>query len=125
METIIRIKTSWEGDCSDYVLEQKITIEGDSLEDFIGELKKELFKDYPIGITIHRDYFVDSFSNPELFSQFYDELVLCLCQIDYFDLTIDDDLKSYLNQNQLKHHETGNDYDYGGDIYESRFPEKK
>jgi len=125
METIIRIKTSWGVDSSDYVLEQKITIEGDSIENFIGELKNELFKDYPIGITIHRDYFVDNFSNPELFSQFYDELVLCLGQIDYFDLTIDDDLKSYLNQNQLKHHENGKDYDYGYGIYESRFPEKK
>lgn len=122
----MKVRTSWGMTNSDYVLEQTITVNGESVLELIYELDRELFKDYPDYVSmIHREFSLESFSNPELLHQLYDELVFYIGQIDYYDLIIGEDLKLHLNETQLRSHESGNDYNYGESIFETRFEENK
>ena len=126
MKTTIKVRTSWGMTNSDLVLEQVITVEGESVLELIYELDCELFKDYPNDATmLYREYFIESFSNPEIFHLFYDELVFYIGQIDYFDLIIGEDLKTHLTETQLGSHKFGNDYVYGERMFESRFNQNK
>lgn len=126
MKTTIKVRTSWGTTNSDLVLEQVITVEGESVLELIYELDCELFKDYPNDATmLYREYSIESFSNPEIFHLFYDELVFYIGQIDYFDLIIGEDLKTHLTETQLGSHKLGIDYVYGERMFESRFNQNK
>ena len=126
MKSKIKVRTSWGMTNSDCVLEQEISVNGESVLELIYELDCELFKDYPDDVSmIHREFFLESFSNPELLNQLYDELVFYIGQIDYFDLIIGEDLKLHLNETQLHSHELGNDYDYGESVFQTRYDENK
>jgi hypothetical protein len=110
----MKVRTSWGMTNSNFVLEQEITVDSDSFVGLINELDSELFKDYPIDTpTVFRDYYIERFSNPELLQFLYDELVIYLGELDYFDLVIPNELKIHLNQEQMDYNKRGDDYLYG------------
>lgn len=121
----MKVRTSWGMTNSDYVLEQVISVNGQSVLELIYELDCEIFKDYPGDVSIHREIILESFSKPELLNQFYDELVFYIGQIDWFDLTIEEELKTHLSETQLSFHNLGNDYAYGESLFETRFNKYK
>lgn len=101
MNTKMKVRTSWGMANSDFVLEQTISIDGENTTELIAELKTKLFDGYPSGVEVWREYYLEEFSDERAFSGFYNRLILTLGNIDYFEISIEDDLKKYLSTEQL------------------------
>jgi hypothetical protein len=101
MNTKMKVSTSWGMANSDCVLEQEITLNCENTNELIEEFKKELFNQTPTNSEVHRECHVEEFSEKERFSKFYNELLLCLGEISYFDISIEDELKKHLTDEQL------------------------
>ncbi len=102
MKSKIKVRTSWGMTNSDCVLEQEITLNCENTNELIEEFKKELFNQTPTNSEVQLECHVEEFSEKERFSKFYNELLLCLGEINYFEISIEDDLKKHLSVEQLK-----------------------
>ena len=113
----MKVRASWGMTNSDYVLEQEITLNCENTNELIEEFKKEIFKPTQTNTEVHRECHVVEFSEKERFSKFYNELLLCLGEISYFEISIEDELKKHLTVEQLNHIE--NAYLWGlNDLHE-------
>lgn len=97
----MKVRASWGMTNSDYVLEQEITLNCENTNELIEEFKKEIFKPTQTNTEVHRECHVVEFSEKERFSKFYNELLLCLGEISYFEISIEDELKKHLTVEQL------------------------
>jgi hypothetical protein len=102
MKSKIKVRTSWGMTNSDCVLEQEITLNCENINELIEEFKKELFNQTPTNSEVQLECHVEEFSEKERFSKFYNELLLCLGEINYFEISIEDELKKHLSVEQLK-----------------------
>jgi hypothetical protein len=125
IELTISYKSSWDNTTSENNLVQEITISGHEIYDLIKELDKTLIKLSTSGDNVNeREFSIREFSDLNLFSQFYDEFVFYAGQNFYFELTICEKLKSYLNSIQLEFNLGNVDFQYGEELYDLRSIDK-